>query len=54
MTASSSSKDLKETKDPGEVRESIQFVASNKPVDRANVDCVWLGLYATAAELDRS
>ncbi|MEY4725056.1 MAG: hypothetical protein RL043_1205 [Pseudomonadota bacterium] len=54
MTASSSSKDLKEIKDPGEVRESIQFIASNKPVDRANVDCVWLGLYATAAGVELS
>ncbi|MEY4083603.1 MAG: hypothetical protein RL483_972 [Pseudomonadota bacterium] len=52
MTASNSSKDLKEVKDPGEAREPIEFIASNKPVDRASVDCVWLGLYATASGVE--
>jgi leucyl aminopeptidase len=40
-------KDLKEIKDPGEFREQINFLASNKPVDRASSDCVWVGLFST-------
>ncbi|OUT97447.1 MAG: leucyl aminopeptidase [Betaproteobacteria bacterium TMED41] len=42
-----SSKDFKDTKDPGELREEINFLASNKPVDRASSDCVWVGLFST-------
>jgi len=49
MTASVAPKDLKETKDPGEHREPAQFIASNKPVDRATADCVWVGVFATAS-----
>ena len=48
MTAPTAPKDLKETKDPGEHREPVQFIASNKPVDRATADCVWVGVFATA------
>ena len=40
-------KDVKEIKDPGEFRENINFLASNKPVDRASSDCVWVGLFST-------
>ncbi|MBU3725548.1 MAG: leucyl aminopeptidase [Burkholderiaceae bacterium] len=47
MTAPAAPKDLKEPKDPGEHREVAQFVASNKPVDRATADCVWVGIFAT-------
>ena len=47
MTAPTAPKDLKETKDPGEHREPVQFIASNKPVDRATADCVWVGVFAT-------
>ncbi|MGA1228925.1 MAG: M17 family peptidase N-terminal domain-containing protein, partial [Burkholderiaceae bacterium] len=38
---------MKEVKDPGEARESIEFIASNKPVDRAGADCAWVALFAT-------
>jgi leucyl aminopeptidase len=48
MTATASSKDQKEVKDPGEHRETPQFIASNKPVDRAAADCVWIGVFATS------
>ncbi len=41
-------KDVKEIKDPGEFRENINFLASNKPVDRASSDCVWVGLFSTS------
>jgi leucyl aminopeptidase len=44
MTVASS---MKEVKDPGEARESIEFIASNKPVDRAGADCAWVALFAT-------
>lgn len=57
MTATSTPKDSKETKDlkdPGEARESLDFSASNKPVDRSNADCVWVGVYATAAGAELS
>ena len=47
MTAPSAPKDIKEPKDPGEHREPAQFIASNKPVDRATADCVWVGIFAT-------
>ena len=47
MTATSAPKELKEVKDPGEHREQAQFIASNKPVDRATADCVWVGVFAT-------
>ena len=40
-------KDAKEIKDFGEFRENINFLASNKPVDRASSDCVWVGLFST-------
>jgi len=46
MIATAASKDIKEIKDPGEVRAPAQFIASNKPVDRASADCVWLGVFA--------
>ncbi len=46
MTATAS-KDLREIKDPGEVRQLPEFIASNKPVDRAAADCVWVGVCAT-------
>ena len=49
MTAPAAPKDLKELKDPGEHREVAQFIASNKPVDRATADCVWVGVFATAS-----
>ena len=48
MTVTASSKDQKEVKDPGEHREAPQFIASNKPVDRAAADCVWIGVFATS------
>ncbi len=48
MTAALAPKDVKETKDPGEHREPAQFIASNKPVDRAAADCVWVGVFATS------
>ncbi len=48
MIATAASKDIKEIKDPGEVRAPAQFLASNKPVDRASADCVWLGVFAAA------
>ena len=38
MTAAAAPKDIKEAKDPGENREVAQFIASNKPVDRATAD----------------
>lgn len=47
MTAAAAPKDIKEAKDPGENREVAQFIASNKPVDRATADCVWVGVFAT-------
>ncbi len=47
MTAPAAPKDIKEPKDPGEHREPAQFIASNKPVDRATADCVWVGIFAT-------
>jgi leucyl aminopeptidase len=47
MTAAAAPKDIKEAKDPGEAREIAQFIASNKPVDRATADCVWVGVFAT-------
>ena len=46
----SSSKDinfLKEIKDPGEIREKIDFTVSNKPVDRVSSDCIWVGVFST-------
>lgn len=46
-TTNNSSKDSKELKDPGELRDPINFVTSNKPVDRASSDCVWVGLFST-------
>ena len=46
MTATAS-KDLREIKDPGEVRQLPEFIASNKPVHRAAADCVWVGVCAT-------
>ena len=49
MTAAAAPKDIKEAKDPGETREVAQFIASNKPVDRATADCVWVGVFATSA-----
>ncbi len=48
MTAPVAPKELREVKDPGEHREAAQFIASNKPVDRATADCVWVGVFATA------
>ena len=48
MTAPVAPKDTKEVKDPGEHREAAQFIASNKPVDRASADCVWVGVFATS------
>ena len=48
MTAPVAPKELREVKDPGEHRETAQFIASNKPVDRATADCVWVGVFATA------
>lgn len=48
MTVTAPSKDQKEVKDPGEHREAPQFIASNKPVDRAAADCVWIGVFATS------
>lgn len=52
MTATSSSKEIREVKDPGETREAIEFLASNKPVDRASADTVWVGLYSTASGVE--
>ncbi len=49
MTAAAAPKDIKEAKDPGETREVAQFIASNKPVDRATADCVWVGVFATSS-----
>ncbi len=40
-------KDPSSMRDPGEVREQISFIASNKPVDRSSSDCVWIGLFST-------
>lgn len=48
MTATAAPKDIKDAKDPGEAREAAQFIASNKPVDRATADCVWVGVFAGA------
>jgi leucyl aminopeptidase len=48
MIATAASKETKEMKDPGEVRAPAQFIASNKPVDRAAADCVWVGVFAGA------
>lgn len=48
MTATAAPKEIKEPRDPGEHRETIEFLASNKPVDRAAADCVWVGVFATA------
>ncbi len=45
MTVASSPREIK---DPGETREPIDFIASNKPVDRASADCAWVPLFATA------
>jgi len=49
MTTAAAPKDIKEAKDPGETREVAQFIASNKPVDRATADCVWVGVFATSS-----
>ena len=48
MTATAAPKEIKDTRDPGEHREPIEFIASNKPVDRASADCVWVGIFSTA------
>jgi leucyl aminopeptidase len=48
MIATAASKETKEIKDPGELRAPAQFIASNKPVDRAAADCVWVGVFAGA------
>lgn len=40
--------------DPGEARETVNFLASNKPVDRVTADCAWLGLFSTATGVELS
>ncbi|NBV88798.1 MAG: hypothetical protein EBR88_04690, partial [Betaproteobacteria bacterium] len=57
MTATATPREPKETKDlkdPGETREPLDFTASNKPVDRSNADCAWVGVYATSAGAELS
>ncbi len=44
---SSTISSLKEIKDPGEIREKIDFTVSNKPVDRVSSDCIWVGVFST-------
>ncbi|NBT34602.1 MAG: leucyl aminopeptidase [Betaproteobacteria bacterium] len=53
MTAiTKESREAREPKDPGEVREPPNFVASNKPVDRASADCAWIPLFSTPAGVE--
>lgn len=40
--------------DPGEARETVNFLASNKPVDRVTADCAWLGLFSTHTGVELS
>ncbi|OUW06436.1 MAG: leucyl aminopeptidase [Betaproteobacteria bacterium TMED156] len=49
-----SSKDSSDAKDPGEIRDQINFLTSNKPVDRATCDCLWVGLFSTSAGVELS
>jgi leucyl aminopeptidase len=47
MTAATQSKESKEIRIPTEQKVEIVFTASNKPVDRAQADCAWVGLFST-------
>ncbi len=42
----------KEASDPGEIREKLDFIVSNKPVDRVSADCIWLGVFSTKAGVE--
>ncbi|MFZ9313889.1 MAG: leucyl aminopeptidase [Burkholderiaceae bacterium] len=52
MTVATQSKDTKEIRIPVEHKTEISFTASNKPVDRAQADCAWVGLFSTAAGVE--
>lgn len=52
MTVATQTKETKETRIPVEHRTEISFTASNKPVDRAQADCAWVGLFSTAAGVE--
>jgi leucyl aminopeptidase len=52
MTAVTQSKETKEIRIPSEQKVDIAFTASNKPVDRAQADCAWVGLFSTTAGVE--
>jgi leucyl aminopeptidase len=52
MTAATQSKETKEIRIPSEHKVEIVFTASNKPVDRAQADCAWVGLFSTPAGVE--
>ncbi len=52
MTAATQTKETKEIRIPVEHKTEISFTASNKPVDRAQADCAWVGLFSTAAGVE--
>jgi len=52
MTVVTQNKETKEIRIPVEHKTEISFTASNKPVDRAQADCAWVGLFSTAAGVE--
>ncbi|MFZ9735187.1 MAG: leucyl aminopeptidase [Burkholderiaceae bacterium] len=52
MTAATQSKETKEIRIPSEQKADIAFTASNKPVDRAQADCAWVGLFSTSTGVE--
>lgn len=52
MTAATQTKETKEIRIPVEHKTEISFTASNKPVDRAQADCAWVGLFSTVAGVE--
>ena len=52
MTVATQNKETKEIRIPVEHKTEITFTASNKPVDRAQADCAWVGLFSTAAGVE--
>jgi leucyl aminopeptidase len=52
MTVATQTKETKEIRIPVEHKTEISFTASNKPVDRAQADCAWVGLFSTAAGVE--
>jgi len=52
MTVVTQTKETKEIRIPVEHKTEISFTASNKPVDRAQADCAWVGLFSTAAGVE--